>query len=153
MEVSISSSNSYFFQAALEAPRVLNLTSNEYFSGPYGVVSDTWNWLLITFFVKIVPSGWSASAMQGRTLFSLLMTGTLLFFPATWKVCTSLGEFTKMQRSVHSALIWTFSMESQVSSHLLKQCANFASNDVSRLLFAFTTLRTKAGLPSRILNY
>lgn len=25
------------FQAALEAPRVLNLTSNKYFSGPYGI--------------------------------------------------------------------------------------------------------------------
>jgi len=25
------------FQAALEAPRVLNLNSNEYFSGPYGM--------------------------------------------------------------------------------------------------------------------
>ncbi|GFZ06370.1 UDP-Glycosyltransferase superfamily protein [Actinidia rufa] len=43
-------------QAALEAPRVLNLTSNEYFSGPYGeevvFVANDWHTALLPCYLK-----------------------------------------------------------------------------------------------------
>lgn len=29
-------------QAALEAPRILNLDNNPYYSGPYGKIKNTW---------------------------------------------------------------------------------------------------------------
>ncbi|MED6181934.1 hypothetical protein PIB30_024122 [Stylosanthes scabra] len=47
---------SLFCQAALEAPRVLNLKSNEYFSGPYGedviFIANDWHTALLACYLK-----------------------------------------------------------------------------------------------------
>ncbi|KAL8111195.1 hypothetical protein AgCh_019057 [Apium graveolens] len=46
----------YYFQAALEAPRVLNLNSNKYFSGPYGedvvFIANDWHTALLSCYLK-----------------------------------------------------------------------------------------------------
>jgi hypothetical protein len=93
-------------QAALEAPRILSLNSNPYFSGPYGkndVLSDLIN-LIVSAQTAISHRLLSAS-IQGRMSFSSATTGTLALCRATSRATTSPTASTGMQRFISSSVL------------------------------------------------
>lgn len=91
-------------QAALEAPRILNLNNNKYFSGPYGMDPpknlESWIFFFFFFLEEAISLGYifCCTLRQGKMFFLLAMIGTLLCFHATWNSCTNQREFTRMQR-------------------------------------------------------
>ncbi|KAL6181747.1 hypothetical protein ACLB2K_048396 [Fragaria x ananassa] len=68
-------------QAALEAPRVLNLNSNEYFSGPYGedvvFICNDWHTALLPCFLKTIykPMGIYTSAKVAFCIHNIAYQG------------------------------------------------------------------------------
>ncbi|KAL6126374.1 hypothetical protein ACLB2K_074425 [Fragaria x ananassa] len=85
-------------QAALEAPRVLNLTSNKYFSGPYGedvvFIANDWHTALLPCYLKAIykPKGIYKSAKVAFCIHNIAYQGrfafadfSLLNLPAVFK--------------------------------------------------------------------
>ncbi|XP_004306617.1 PREDICTED: granule-bound starch synthase 1, chloroplastic/amyloplastic-like [Fragaria vesca subsp. vesca] len=85
-------------QAALEAPRVLNLTSNKYFSGPYGedvvFIANDWHTALLPCYLKAIykPKGIYKSAKVAFCIHNIAYQGrfafadfSLLNLPAAFK--------------------------------------------------------------------
>ncbi|KAM0072152.1 putative NDP-glucose--starch glucosyltransferase [Helianthus debilis subsp. tardiflorus] len=72
-------------QAALEAPRVLNLNSSEYFSGPYGedvvFIANDWHTALLPCYLKSMyqPQGMYASAKVAFCIHNIAYQGRFAF--------------------------------------------------------------------------
>ncbi|KAK2993309.1 hypothetical protein RJ640_006797 [Escallonia rubra] len=72
-------------QAALEAPRVLNLNSNKYFSGPYGedvvFIANDWHTALLPCYLKSMykPKGIYASAKVAFCIHNIAYQGRFAF--------------------------------------------------------------------------
>ncbi|XP_061996061.1 granule-bound starch synthase 1, chloroplastic/amyloplastic-like [Rosa rugosa] len=72
-------------QAALEAPRVLNLTSNQYFSGPYGedvvFIANDWHTALLSCYLKAIyqPKGIYKSAKVAFCIHNIAYQGRFAF--------------------------------------------------------------------------
>ncbi|KAJ0932558.1 putative NDP-glucose--starch glucosyltransferase [Helianthus annuus] len=72
-------------QAALEAPRVLNLNSSEYFSGPYGedvvFIANDWHTALLPCYLKSMyqPRGMYASAKVAFCIHNIAYQGRFAF--------------------------------------------------------------------------
>ncbi|KAF5811455.1 putative NDP-glucose--starch glucosyltransferase [Helianthus annuus] len=72
-------------QAALEAPRVLNLNSSEYFSGPYGedvvFIANDWHTALLPCYLKSMyqPRGLYASAKVAFCIHNIAYQGRFAF--------------------------------------------------------------------------